>query len=589
MIEKCNESRAKTYYCRKYHWTSDQFQSINWDIITSSMTKCNVSTAKWVSKFSCGFVGTAKTLARREYWLGSHCPLCNNTDEDNTHIICCPHPPHRERVLNNLQDLYEWMEFINFPPTILDEIKRANEIWLNDQTLSGITSHIPCIQSQIELGWQHFIYGRTHVEIAYQIQCHYDRTRHRRSSQQVLSQLIYRLWTKVIRPQWNARNKIVHALDVTTTQTREHSDLIEEVTERYQSTNSEMLAYEDRKLFTIPLDELKLKPVSYLKAWNDSVDIAIRSSSMTSNNMEAGQRLLTAVNIAQNNITPENTTTHMTPVQRRVHRQQTAIPDTVTPPIPQRRQPLDTPAHPVRPSNGQTTVLTRRRNITQTRRRNVLISLNHAQQDQINTSGTPPAPTACNDAQHRPRNTSTTSPHNPQGELRTSPLVPTPVPMRTPRRMVQTRQRRSHQNRTMPSIHPLRDHPSEEQNNPLPARVTLPQTEQTQERPHHNNNYPQTIPAHSSIRSNSINAGSTYRKMTRPPVISATHLHSTSPRQRQRRHSTSPTSDTTPTRPTQLRNTLPRPSAQNSRGTLLQFWSPQRERNRLRQGSWRPP
>ena len=152
---------------------------------------------------------------------------------------------------------------------------------------------------------------------------------------------------------------------------------------------------------------------------------------------------------------------------------------------------------------------------------------------------------------------------------------------------VQLRINRTRQ--SLPAIHTPR--PTQTTTHtPLPAQ-TRPesQTEQTQERPHHHNNHPQTIPAHSSISSNSINAGSTYRKMIRPPVISATHLHSTSPRQRQRRHSTSPTSDTTPTRPTQLRNTLPRPSAQNSRGTLHHFWSPQRERNRLRQGSWRLP
>ena len=98
MIEKCNERRAKTYCCRKYHWTPNQFRSIKWDALSGAMKRCTPSTSKLISKFSCGFVGTAKTLSRREYWLDSACPLCNVMEEDNTHIICCPHPPHRQRI-----------------------------------------------------------------------------------------------------------------------------------------------------------------------------------------------------------------------------------------------------------------------------------------------------------------------------------------------------------------------------------------------------------------------------------------------------------------------------------------------------------
>ena len=74
------------------------------------------------------------------------------------------------------------------------------------------------------------------------------------------------MWTRVLRPQWNARNKIVHALDQTTKRTREQSDLLEEVKERYRATNHEMLAYDDRKLFDMELEQLLQKLFPYLRA-----------------------------------------------------------------------------------------------------------------------------------------------------------------------------------------------------------------------------------------------------------------------------------------------------------------------------------
>ena len=182
MIEKCNERRAKTYYCRKYHWTPDQFRSINWDALPDAMKRYNQSTSKWISKFSRGFVGTAKTLSRREYWLNSNCPLCNVMEEDNTNIICCPHPPHRERIEQSLQDVYEWLEYINSPPLLLAEIQRINRIWMEDQTLLHTTSSIPSIQSQLDIGWSHLFYGRITNDMATEIQCQYTRKRSMRTS-----------------------------------------------------------------------------------------------------------------------------------------------------------------------------------------------------------------------------------------------------------------------------------------------------------------------------------------------------------------------------------------------------------------------
>ena len=87
----------------------------------------------------------------------------------------------------------------------------------------------------------------------------------------------------------------MQAMDQTTTRTREHNDLRDEVTERYNATQSELLAYEDRKLFESSLETLLAKPQEYLHAWCDSVDIAVRARSSTSARNDPGQQLLIPV------------------------------------------------------------------------------------------------------------------------------------------------------------------------------------------------------------------------------------------------------------------------------------------------------
>ena len=45
MLEKSHERSARTYYCRKYAWTEDQFSQVNWNTIDSAMKRCTPSTA----------------------------------------------------------------------------------------------------------------------------------------------------------------------------------------------------------------------------------------------------------------------------------------------------------------------------------------------------------------------------------------------------------------------------------------------------------------------------------------------------------------------------------------------------------------
>lgn len=367
MIEHSSTSKAQTYYCRKYNWTTPQFQAVNWDAISMSMSKCNPSTSKWVTKFTCGFIGTAKTLARRDYWLGEKCPLCNNAAEDNLHVIICPSIPHREQTNRYLTDIYDWMDHISIPLDFLEEIKRITSLWLDHPDLLGVTSPIQCLQNQLELGWNHFVFGRTHNSIPVELQDRFRLRKNPRNAQTTVSQLICRFWTSLIRPLWNRRNRIVHALDVETNRTRVQMDLQEEVTERYNSTNPDLLAYEDRQLFTLSLDALNAKNQAFQKSWCNSVDIAVKSSSTAITIQDPSQRILSPLPHNPPNVHPVDESI-LTPVQRRIHRHRQKLPPTLTGPIPRstaqhtssppRPPPISTPPPPIPPPPPDTVINT---------------------------------------------------------------------------------------------------------------------------------------------------------------------------------------------------------------------------------------
>ena len=83
-----------------------------------------------------------------------------------------------------------WMEHISI-----------NTLWLHNPNLCGVTSIIPALESQLQLGWSHLFFGRTHVSIAEYLHDYYQTRNRPRNAQTVLSQFIYKLRTTVIRPQ----------------------------------------------------------------------------------------------------------------------------------------------------------------------------------------------------------------------------------------------------------------------------------------------------------------------------------------------------------------------------------------------------
>lgn len=255
MIEKCSLPWTQQYFTNKYNWTNDDFNSINWEAIKTAMTFCSFSIRTWVSKLNYVFIGTASMLAHREYWLDDHCPLCRRTRETTVYLVQGPHPPHRQKALLILQELSTWLTTSNCEPTLAAEIVRITTLWITEGSAAGLNSAYPPIQQQIDLGWQHFIFGKITKSITQWQHNYVQIDKLRREAQFWTFRLVQKLWTTLVRPLWRHRNDIVHAQDKKTSTTHLHQDIKEEVRELYLRNDVDLLAAVDRRLFDTPLDD----------------------------------------------------------------------------------------------------------------------------------------------------------------------------------------------------------------------------------------------------------------------------------------------------------------------------------------------
>ena len=124
----------------------------------------------------------------------------------------------------------------------------------------------------------------------------------------------------ILRPAWNSRNKVIHAIDDNTKISRMTKDLHSEITELYINTNHELLQHRDRQLFDTSLPDLLRKHPTVLKAWRDEVDIAVRLASTPASTQDPHQQVLPFTPPTPITIDNHITINDLTPVQRRIQK-----------------------------------------------------------------------------------------------------------------------------------------------------------------------------------------------------------------------------------------------------------------------------
>ena len=102
--------------------------------------------------------------------------------------------------------------------------------------------------------------GRLQIPLLPYIQDHFALINSRRSAAKWVATLIQKIWLIIIFPQWESRNKFVHALDESARISRERHDLLAELKEKYCSELPQNLLHQDQHLYHLPLSVLITKP-----------------------------------------------------------------------------------------------------------------------------------------------------------------------------------------------------------------------------------------------------------------------------------------------------------------------------------------
>ena len=151
------KSEAREFLKDKYQWNNRLIDSIEWDIVSSFISKQTYATRKTMTKYSHRWMlSNSKTIDNHII-----CSYCHQSEDnlDHDHFLTCNDSDERKEVrIKRFQQLLTQLQTpIALTSTLIKVIKTA----YREQHQS--TSQIPLTQQDI-IGWNHFIRGRISKE-----------------------------------------------------------------------------------------------------------------------------------------------------------------------------------------------------------------------------------------------------------------------------------------------------------------------------------------------------------------------------------------------------------------------------------------
>jgi len=259
--------KAKPIICEKFNINLHQFAHINWDAISHATSLISPMHNIYISKHTTSFLPIGKNTERRGAWKAPFCPRCQHPIETTSHLIQCPSPAARKITRSSSTKFQTWLESTDTDPSLILPIIEITSSYIHNLPIQQQPGYPTPINSQIHLGWHHFMQGRIHTSFQHHMASYYTSIKSRRTASTWVAILIQKIWTIYHFPQWTNRNKYVHNLDRITTSSRERLNLIASLEQAYKSEDQLNLLAKDRHLLERPLQALKKLPNALIRAW----------------------------------------------------------------------------------------------------------------------------------------------------------------------------------------------------------------------------------------------------------------------------------------------------------------------------------
>ena len=124
---------------KKRGYSDAVFDNIDWSAILHASKSSSLAERTWLMKHVGRYNPTGQQMLRRKQWSDSHCPRCDEPDEDSTHTLMCGQQEATElrgdlvlRMSDNLQK-YD----------TLDTLRATIILTILDEDDDQFTSHVP--------------------------------------------------------------------------------------------------------------------------------------------------------------------------------------------------------------------------------------------------------------------------------------------------------------------------------------------------------------------------------------------------------------------------------------------------------------
>jgi len=201
---------GKRAHHRQY---SDQAEPlINWDAIGRASSQEPTGMRRWMVKHVSRQCGVGQCLLKRKHQDHDHCPICDEPNEDTTHVLRCPHANATVCWLDQRLALRLWLLKEETDSQLASAIIAHLDAWRSNSPLpkpSGPQKLRRVLADQTEIGWENFLLGRVSLSMTEYQQTHYTHLHSRKRGSTWTTRLIRKCWHACFQ-MWENRNSIKH-------------------------------------------------------------------------------------------------------------------------------------------------------------------------------------------------------------------------------------------------------------------------------------------------------------------------------------------------------------------------------------------
>ena len=157
----------RTFYCKRFSWSDNVFDLIDWDIFRPVYKKYSANKGiQWIHKFCIKKLATAERVNKRDHFHDKRCASCWEKPEDDDHLVQCTNRRSlRKQVISKINSMHKGMD-----PKLIDILKEGITAYFKGDSVSntmlrvrgqeGYKRYDLLIDEQTVIGWDNLLRGK---------------------------------------------------------------------------------------------------------------------------------------------------------------------------------------------------------------------------------------------------------------------------------------------------------------------------------------------------------------------------------------------------------------------------------------------